>query len=1310
MAEQDMKYNITKFNGTDFRLWKNKILIALNAGELEDVIQEEFKLDDGQEDEKKAKMKKDNKAKVILVSTIHDNILRNLPIDTAKSIWKALVAKYEYSNIQNIISLRRKLMNIKQLVNETIVDYIDRVMNLKNEIEKTENSQMKEQDLAILLLQGLSQDYDYFVQVLTANATELKLEKISTSLIQEEQRRSDKKPEVKNHESDVFYSKQNSKKKFVRGKITCYNCNKPGHIAKDCRFPKRDRYNKNANINVKSETKTRIDEVDNHLFHISSKYINSKKAWILDSGATNHMCCDKAMFKVLEPYKSIVQVGDGRKLQVKGIGTVECEIITNNIKKKLTISETLYLPDLSTNLISIGVLSEKGFKINFEQDMCKITKENEVIAIGVKVSQKSKLFQLPIEILDDSQALVTYSNDWQLWHQRMGHLSTQNLKKLKAEDVDFSNIHLRQEFCEVCAIGKAKKLPHKETEKNEKNEHVTIHSDLAGPMQTPSISNKRYMLTYICSQSEYSFVYYLKTKDEQLEKFKEFKEHYELFTNSRIKFFKSDNGGEYLSSEFQHFLKQNGIKHLTSVANCPQSNGKAERLNLTLLMKARCMLNGANLNFNLWTAAIDTANYLRNRSPSSVLNNRTPYEKYYGKLPKIKHLKIFGCDAFPLNFKDKDKFEVRAFENCKMIGYGDTEGIYWIYNTENQKIFRSRDVKFNEKSLLDTNISITINNENFRKEENEPDENERTEDEEDNNEHLESKPDITEEDKTVEEEEEKSNDEEIKTVKEKRQRIKTKRYQPGEYDTQSLFSKACFHTFEPFTYEEAINSQNERKWREAINAELDALDENETWEISNLPKGKAALRTKWVFKIKKNINNEPERYKARLVAKGFDQEEGIDYKETFAPVVRIQAIRLLIAVAVNEGLKIHHVDICTAFLNGTLEEEVYIEPPKGFRSKLNPGDVLRLKKALYGLKQASRAWNKTFTSFLTQLNFKQLQTDNCIFINNSLIIAIYVDDTLIIGSDENKIQEFVYLLNSKFKTKDLGPLVCILGLQIEYLNNDTVRIHQKNYIERIIKTFKLQDTKNTDIPLQPNQKLTKELLTEDDLLRSRIDSEKYRTAIGSLIYLMVSTRPDISYTVSVLSRFMQEPRELHWRCVKRLLRYIKTTKDFCLIYSKKKVSKYELVGYSDADYAGSIDDRKSTSGYVFKLNNCIITWNSAKQKTVSLSSTEAEYIALTTAIKEALWLNQLLKELNRGLTEIKMMCDNKSTICLSKNPEFHSRSKHIDIKYHFIKEKISDKTINIEYISTDDMIADIFTKAVSRIKHYKALEQLTMKN
>ena len=293
------------------------------------------------------------------------------------------------------------------------------------------------------------------------------------------------------------------------------------------------------------------------------------------------------------------------------------------------------------------------------------------------------------------------------------------MKKLKSADVELSHKQTELEFCKECALGKAKKLPHELIERVDKSEHVTIHSDIVGPMKTTSIGRKKYLVTYICSKTEYSFVFYLKNKDEQFEKFKEFKQHYELLTDTKIKYFKTDNGREYLSNAFQQYLKENGIKHLTSVEYCPQSNGKAERLNLTLLMKARCMLHSAKLNLNLWTAAVDTANYIRNRSPSQVLNGKSPYEKLFNRLPKIKHLRIFGCEAYPLNpYVDKDKFEPRAFENCIMIGYGDSEGIYWIYNTKSQKIFRSRDVTFNEVSIFrnqdDVRISINKENENMK--------------------------------------------------------------------------------------------------------------------------------------------------------------------------------------------------------------------------------------------------------------------------------------------------------------------------------------------------------------------------------------------------------------------------------------------------------------------------------------------------------------------------------------------------------------------------------------------------------------------
>ena len=413
MAEQELKYSIIKFNGTDFALWKDKILNALNASDLDIVIEEEFDLSEGNDNEKKDKKKKDEKAKVILMSTIHDNILRNLPRNTSKDIWNALLTKYEIKNVQNIISLRRKLMNSKQGDNETVEEFIDKVKNIRNEIEKAENAQMRDQDVAILLLQGLSHDYDNFVQFITANVEKLELEKIVLSLIQEEQRRLQKKQEYKTYEKDVFYTKEKThKKKQYHKNIKCYNCNKMGHYASDCRSPKKERNIKNANLNIKNENKTAINNREDIVFHISDNNVNAKTTWILDSGATNHICCLRSMFKMFKPYNSTIKVGDGRQLKVKGIGTVECEIITKNKKQKLSISETLYVPDLSTNLISIGVLSKKGFEINFNEDSCKIKLNNEIIAEGTKWIHNINLYQLKIEISNERQAMIIQTNDW----------------------------------------------------------------------------------------------------------------------------------------------------------------------------------------------------------------------------------------------------------------------------------------------------------------------------------------------------------------------------------------------------------------------------------------------------------------------------------------------------------------------------------------------------------------------------------------------------------------------------------------------------------------------------------------------------------------------------------------------------------------------------------------------------------------------------------------------------------------------------------------------------------------------------------
>jgi hypothetical protein len=458
------------------------------------------------------------------------------------------------------------------------------------------------------------------------------------------------------------------------------------------------------------------------------------------------------------------------------------------------------------------------------------------------------------------------------------------------------------------------------------------------------------------------------------------------------------------------------------------------------------------------------------------------------------------------------------------------------------------------------------------------------------------------------------------------------------------------------------------------------------------------------LKIKKDSNNNPVRYKARLVAKGYEQIKGIDYNETFAPVVKIQSIRLLLAISVNEGLTLQHVDISTAFLYGEIDEEVYIEIPEGIVVK--DDKVLKLNKALYGLKQASRLWNQTLVKFLNELNFRQLKTDMCIFINRSLIVAINVDDIITAGKENKEIEEFKLCINEKFKTKDLGKLNFILGIKIEYINSKTLIINQNHYIDKIINKYKhMKDGKPSDIPIQPNHKLTSELNNENETLRHLIDPTKYRQAIGSLIYLMTCSRPDICYSVSILSRFMEKPRELHWRFVKRLLRYVMFTKNYSLVYSKNTPS---ITGYTDSDYASSIDDRKSISGYLFKYGECSVSWNSSKQKTVALSSTEAEYVALTNAIKEGVWLKQLLSELG-SQDKMTILCDNKSTICLTNNPEFHSRTKHIDIRFHYVRETIETYSITIDHITTEKNIADLFTKGLPRIKHHTLIEMIGLK-
>lgn len=500
----------------------------------------------------------------------------------------------------------------------------------------------------------------------------------------------------------------------------------------------------------------------------------------------------------------------------------------------------------------------------------------------------------------------------------------------------------------------------------------------------------------------------------------------------------------------------------------------------------------------------------------------------------------------------------------------------------------------------------------------------------------------------------------------------------------------------PTTLKGANSSPDKARWKAAMEAEMKSLRENDVWDLVKLPPDRKTVGCKWVYKKKTGADGSVERFKARLVAQGYTQQYGMDYDETFCPVARLESLRVLIALSVQHGLKLHQVDVTTAFLNGTLEEEVLMKQPEGFEIKGKENLVCKLKKSIYGLKQSPRCWNVALDTQLKEMGFAQSNNDPCIYYKNTggdmFYMGVYVDDIVLAGKSETDLKQVKIALSRKFDIKDLGKLNYFLGVKVEKQESGSIWIGQPAYTESLLAEFEMQDCKPVSTPVNISSKPTK--ASDDD---NCIDQQKYQSAIGRLMYLSVSTRPDISYAISSLARFSSKPIKEHWIALKRLFRYLRGTVNHGIMYTKEGSST--CVGYSDADWAGDVNDRKSTSGYVFMLSGGAVSWRSQKQRCVALSTAEAEYVAMASATQESVWLRQLIAELtNSSVAEAPTLIyeDNQSAIAMTKNPQFHGRAKHIDIKHHFIREQVAQGTIMLKYCPSVEMTADILTKGLSR--------------
>jgi hypothetical protein len=1217
---------------------------------------------------------------------ITDDVLNHvISAISAKDMWEKLEAIYLGKSLSNKLFLKKKLFKLEMKEGEDVMKHINSFNALINDLSRID-VQFSEEDRALLLLASFPDSYEHFVTTLMFGKTTLKFNEIVQDIISHvTMKKADDKStsgsalnvESRGRNSNRGSGRGRSKSRSGRSKsryprnsngqsssktIECWNCGKTGHYKNQCKAPKKEKESDSANVVADGEAL--ILSVDSPL-----------DSWVLDSGASFHTT---AIREILENYVSgdfgKVYLADGTALDVVGIGNVKIRIHADSVWK---LQKVRHVPELKKNLISVGQLDDEGHGIHFHGGKWKVSMGARIIALG----EKTGTLYMTTD-MRDTIAVADASAEADLWHQRLGHMSEKGLKvmhslgklpKLKSVNID---------FCENCIFGKQKRVSFKTGGRTLRNEKLElVHTDVWGPAAVSSIGGKSYFVTFIDDHSRKVWVYFLKQKSEVYEVFKKWKAMVENETGLKIKKLRSDNGGEYEDTGFKRFCFENGIRLERTVPGTPQQNGVAERMNRTLTERARSMRIQSGLPKQFWAEAINTAAYLINRGPSVPLEQRIPEEVWSGKEVNLSWLKVFGCIAY-VHISDhaRGKLDPKSLK-CTFIGYGGDEFGYRLWDDQNKKIIRSRDVIFNEKLMYKDRSTAQSTSP------------------------VQNDPVSTEladlSDSSVAQQVGEDPQPEEPTEQQAPQNptpmpAPRRSARPHVPNRKYMNFLLLTDGGEPECYDEACQVEDSSKWELAMKDEMKSLISNNTWELAELPVGKKALHNKWVYRVKEEHNGS-KRHKARLVVKGFQQKEGIDYTDIFSPVVKLNTIRSVLSIVAAEGLHLEQLDVKTAFLHGDLDEEIYMQQPEGFSVKGKEKLVCRLTKSLYGLKQAPRQWYKKFDGFMQRHGYNKCNADHCCYFkrfeSSYIILLLYVDDMLVAGPDMDEIQMLKKQLSREFDMKDLGAAKQILGMRI---NRDkqkgTLQLSQEEYIDRILKRFSMSNAKPVSTPLASHFRLSKDQSPKTEEEKDFMAKVPYASAIGSLMYAMVCTRPDIAHAVGAVSRFMTNPGKQHWEAVKWILRYLRGTTDRCLCFRRGEL---KLQGFVDADFAAEVDHRRSTTGYVFTVGTTAVSWISQIQKIVALSTTEAEYIAVTEASKEMIWLQGLLAEMGFKQEKNVLHSDSQSAIHLAKNSAFHSRTKHIGLRYHFVRSLLEDGVLTLEKIQGSKNPADMLTKTVT---------------
>ena len=1297
------------FDGDErqYELWEVKFLGFMKIRGLDKVLENIPTDATLLDDQEHIDQVKNSEVYAELVQVLDDTslslIIRDADNDGRGAI-RILRSHYLPKGKPRVITLYTELTSLIKSSTESVTDYLIRAetysSSLKNAGETIEDSL-----LVAMILKGLPPTFKSFITVITQKEQGMKFSDFKVALRNYEDTEKLRSSSSRNSNAIMYLNPDDKPPTTNPKKRWCRNCKSATHDTDYCRRSKDTPSKKKGGRwcaickSITHDTKfcrklskfqqmslkENLDDeprTEPHFFFVlnDGQATNHPDEFLVDSGATVHVVNRKTLFKKFNknfhPASHIIELADGTRCAnlAEGQGDAETTLTdTNGRRRNVVLKNALYVPSFDQNIFSVQAATESGAEVAFGKTSAQLHSHGTVF----NIRKNGKLF-----FLNSSSDTKVSSHTLYEWHIILGHCNKADILKLE-EHVSGMIVTDRKDFnCEVCALGKMTDDRSRKPDCSAKKPLDTIHVDLAGPIEPEDKNGMKYSLVCVDSFTNITSVYFLKHKSDAAKAFKLFLA--DISPYGKVKIVRSDQGGEFLSNEFQSILIENKIKHEKTAPYSPHQNGKAERTWRSLFEMSRCLLLQAGLPKSLWTYAVLASAYTRNRCFNKNIGC-TPFQGLTGRKPNISNMRAFGsvCYAKIQNPKKLDDRSEKGF----FIGYDRGSPSYLVYFPETLTVRKVRCVKFFKESQMSQGStgyavlpSDQIYNDNEKSKTN------------DTAQDVQSSQNIPETAEVIMDEPRLG----------KRNRTLPKYlndYVVGD-QADDLMNKVVHYCYSmispPTTYKEAMSCKNSEKWQEGMSEEMQALGENDTYELTILPTDRKAVGGKWVYTVKSDQNGN-EKYKARFVAKGYSQIPDIDYQETFSPTARITSIRTLVQFAVQNDLLIHQMDVKAAYLNAEIDCELYVQQPEGYVVKSRSGKplVLKLKKSLYGLKQSGRNWNSKLHTYLTKQGFVQSLADPCVYTIHSgvhAIIIVWVDDIIIAASNKSFMKEIKTNLSLAFQMKDFGTLSWFLG--IEFIHEDnTVYMTQKQYINKMLDKFGMTDCKPKHTPSDAN------LIKFCSEIAVPADERLYREIVGSLIYVMTATRPDLCYIVTKLSQYMSQPTQNHMISAKHALRYLKATCDHKLVY-RKSADSLRLVGNCDADW-GNSEDRKSTTGYGFMLQHkSLISWKSRKQPTIALSTCEAEYMAMCAATQEGLFLKALIKDMmgTDEFSDFTIHCDNQGAIALGKNPVQHQRSKHIDIKYHFIRNEIQKGIVNLLYVPTDQNWADMFTKPITRPK------------